>query len=107
VNFSPRKYSVPFTFSVRCPIRPPVALLFPLDNVVFIGYTSNNILYKGYDCERVTGWRKPAPMDSARELPGGARQPERPVNTRNQPPPERNADGSSAHFSRVGRVSRR
>ena len=63
VNFSPQYSSSSFTID-RCRLLQRISSgpFFALDKLVFVGYTANNILYKGYDCERVTGRMRKRPV---------------------------------------------
>jgi len=79
VNFSPQYSSSSFTIDRRRPVqRISSGPFFALDKLVFVGYTANNILYKGYDCEGVTGRmrKRPAfPKENCRVVRGSRNSP--------------------------------
>ena len=79
VNFSPQYSSSSFTIDRRRSVQRISSYpLFALDKLVSVGYTANNILYKGYDCERVTGRtrKRPAfPKENCRVVRGSRSNP--------------------------------
>ena len=107
VNFSPQYSSSSFTIDrSRLLQRISSGPFFALDKMVFVGYTANNILYKGYDCEGVAGRARARPVfpkENCRVVRGSRSNPRIRATSRrlNETQP------MFAHFSRVRRGSRR
>ena len=107
VNFSPQYDLHSFTIC-RCQPHHRIShcLFLALDKMVPVGYTANNILYKGYDCEGVTGRARARPVfpkENCRVVRGSRSNPRIRATSRrlNETQP------MFAHFSRVRRGSRR